>query len=145
MPALYVLYETAAGYSLFEVTGVDELGQSADAVQQSTVDLTRFGKVVKLQSFAPFTNAAHALDEMNAISEAVLTDDLKTFLETNLPQVQISCTKSLSCNCMDSRQSCSLCIRLRNIWILHGVKGARFMVLMVAILPSVFPSVGVLP
>ncbi|BDA45072.1 Nucleolar protein 56 [Coccomyxa sp. Obi] len=87
MPALYVLFETAAGYSLFEVTGVDELGQSAEAVQQSTVDLTRFGKVVKLQSFAPFTNAAHALDEMNAISEAVLTDDLKNFLETNLPKV----------------------------------------------------------
>lgn len=72
---------------MFEVTGVDELGQSADAVQQSTVDLARFGKVVKLQSFAPFTNAAHALDEMNAISEAVLTDDLKSFLETNLPKV----------------------------------------------------------
>jgi hypothetical protein len=45
MPALYVLYETAAGFSLFEVIGLDELGQSAEAVQQSTLDLTRFGKV----------------------------------------------------------------------------------------------------
>lgn len=89
MPALFVLYETAAGYSLFEVIGLDELGQSSDAVQQSTLDLTRFGKVVKLQAFAPFKNAAHALDEMNAISEAVLTDDLQNFLEANLPKVQI--------------------------------------------------------
>ncbi len=45
MPALYVLYETAAGFSLFEVIGLDELGQSTEAVQQSTLDLTRFGKV----------------------------------------------------------------------------------------------------
>ncbi len=87
MPALFVLYETAAGYSLFEIIGLDELGQSADAVQQSTLDLARFGKVVKLQSFLPFKNAAHALDEINAISEAVLTDDLQSFLETNLPKV----------------------------------------------------------
>lgn len=108
MPALYVLFETAAGYSLFEVTGVDELGQSADAVQQSTVDLTRFGKVVKLQSFAPFTNAAHALDEMNAISEAVLTDDLKSFLETNLPKVQ-TCTGSFPWHYVGSQRLCSLC------------------------------------
>jgi nucleolar protein 56 len=88
MPALFVLFETAAGYSLFEVIGVDELGQSADAVQQSTLDLARFGKVVKLTAFAPFKNAAHALDEVNAISEAVMTDDLKNFLEVNLPKVQ---------------------------------------------------------
>lgn len=89
MPALYVLYEMAAGYGLFEVIGIDELGQSADAVQQSTLDITRFGKVVKLEAFMPFKNAAHALDEINAISEAVLTDDLKSFLEVNLPKVQI--------------------------------------------------------
>ncbi len=44
-------------------------------------------QVVKLISFAPFKNAAHALDEVNAISEAVLTDDLKNFLEVNLPKV----------------------------------------------------------
>ena len=87
MPALFVLFETAAGYSLFEVIGIDELGQSADAVQQSTLDLARFGKVVKLTAFAPFKNAAHALDEVNAISEAVLTDDLKNFLEVNMPKV----------------------------------------------------------
>ena len=44
-------------------------------------------QVVKLTSFAPFKNAAHALDEVNAISEAVVTDDLKNFLEVNLPKV----------------------------------------------------------
>lgn len=47
-------------------------------------------QVVKLVSFAPFKNAAHALDEVNAISEAVLTDDLKNFLEVNLPKVRIT-------------------------------------------------------
>ena len=47
-------------------------------------------QVVKLTSFAPFKNAAHALDEVNAISEAVLTDDLKNFLEVNLPKVSMT-------------------------------------------------------
>ena len=55
---------------------------------QPTHNLTTLRlQVVKLTSFAPFKNAAHALDEVNAISEAVVTDDLKNFLEVNLPKV----------------------------------------------------------
>ena len=55
-------------------------------------------QVVKLTSFAPFKNAAHALDEVNAISEAVLTDDLKNFLEVNLPKVGIPLLMPVSSN-----------------------------------------------
>jgi hypothetical protein len=44
--------------------------------------------VVKLAAFQPFTSAANALEQINAISEAQLTDDLKNFLTMNLPKVR---------------------------------------------------------
>ena len=50
--------------------------------------MTRFGKVVKLKGFKPFTSAANALGEINSVSESICTDDLKNFLELNLPKVK---------------------------------------------------------
>eukprot|EP00252_Welwitschia_mirabilis_P008112 TRINITY_DN1981_c0_g1_i1.p1 TRINITY_DN1981_c0_g1~~TRINITY_DN1981_c0_g1_i1.p1 ORF type:complete len:547 (-),score=147.37 TRINITY_DN1981_c0_g1_i1:371-2011(-) len=86
--ALYLLFEFASGYGLFEAHGIDEIGQSVDAVQQSVSDLTRFGKVVKLIAFEPFSSAADALNQCNAVSEGILTDELRNFLELNLPKVK---------------------------------------------------------
>eukprot|EP00249_Psilotum_nudum_P018167 c26671_g2_i1 orf=219-2072(+) len=86
--ALYVLYESASGYALFQAYGLDEIGQTANAVQESVIDLTRFGKVVKLAAFKPFSSAIDALEQCNAISEGILTDELQNFLELNLPKVK---------------------------------------------------------
>lgn len=86
--ALYLLFEAASGYSLFEVIGLDELQQQADAVQQAVSDMNRFGRVVKLIAFVPFQSAADALEQVNAVSEAQLTQQLKDFLELNLPKVK---------------------------------------------------------
>ena len=49
-------------------------------------DVARFTKVVKLQGFKPFVSAANALEQINAISDGICTDDLKMFLEQNLPR-----------------------------------------------------------
>ncbi|CAL0325299.1 unnamed protein product [Lupinus luteus] len=84
--ALFLLYESASGYALFEAHGLDEIGQNTEAVRNSVSDLNRFGKVVKLRSFNPFTSALDALTQCNAISEGILTDELRTVLETNLPK-----------------------------------------------------------
>ena len=46
-------------------------------VQASINDLQRFGRTVKLKAFQPFTTAENALENMNAISEHMCTDDLK--------------------------------------------------------------------
>lgn len=46
-------------------------------VQASINDLQRFGRTVKLKAFQPFTTAENALENMNSISEHVLSDDLK--------------------------------------------------------------------
>ena len=85
--AMFTLFEGASGYSLFEVIGLDELQQQADAVQQAVSDMNRFGRVVKLTAFLPFSSAADALEQVNAVSEAQMTDELKNFLELNLPKV----------------------------------------------------------
>lgn len=69
---LYLLYESASGYALFETHGLDEIGQNADAIQESVTDLTRFGKVVKLLAFSPFTSAADALEQCNSVTEGEL-------------------------------------------------------------------------
>ena len=66
----FLLYESASGFGLFEVTNFDEIGNSVDELQQSNIDVSRFGKNVKLIAFKPFTSAANALEQINAISES---------------------------------------------------------------------------
>lgn len=39
-------------------------------------------------AYAPFTNAQNALDNVNAISDGQITDDLTAFLENNLPKTK---------------------------------------------------------
>ena len=67
--ALYLLFESASGYSLFHAYGLDEIGQNTEAVKNSILDLTRFGKIVKFEAFQPFASALDALNQCNAISE----------------------------------------------------------------------------
>lgn len=82
---LYVLYEHAAGYAVFKVIAKEEIGALLQEVQESVQDLERFGKVVKLQAFSPFKSGINALENLNSVSEGVAHDDLKTFLESNVP------------------------------------------------------------
>jgi len=54
---------------LFERTHSEEIGQEVEEVQKAVTDLVKFGKCVNLKSFAPFKSAAHAIENMNDISE----------------------------------------------------------------------------
>ncbi|KAK1357927.1 Nucleolar protein 56 [Heracleum sosnowskyi] len=85
--SLYLLYECASGYALFNCHGLDEIGQNTEAVRNSVTDLSRFGKVVKLVGFNPFDSALDALNQINAVSEGQMTDELQSFLSLNLPSV----------------------------------------------------------
>ena len=49
-------------------------------------DLSRFQRVVKMVGFMPHSTAENALVNMNAITEHEVTDDLKAFLESNMPK-----------------------------------------------------------
>ncbi|GMN56790.1 hypothetical protein TIFTF001_025910 [Ficus carica] len=86
--ALYLLYESASGYALFHAHGLDEIGQNTDAVRNSVSDLNRFGKVVQLTAFHPYESALDALNQCNSVSEGLMTDELRSFLELNLPKVK---------------------------------------------------------
>ena len=66
----HALFETSSGYAVFEVKLHDVVGSQEKAVQASIEDYSKFAKMVSLVSFAPFQSAAHALENMNDISES---------------------------------------------------------------------------
>ncbi|KAI8373670.1 hypothetical protein BD560DRAFT_393993 [Blakeslea trispora] len=84
--ANYILFETASGYALFERLQSEEIGSKLESVQASIADLSKFSKMLKLKSFAPFKNAADALENANDVSEGIVNPSLKAFLEMNLPK-----------------------------------------------------------
>ena len=68
----HVLYESATGLALFSSDFHEEVGHFAKTVQDSLDDISKFGKMVKLVSFVPFKDAAHALEVANDVSEGKL-------------------------------------------------------------------------
>ena len=60
---MYVQYEHASGYVLVHCDQTDDINQ------MDVSDWGEFGQICKLTAFKPFTSAANALDNMNAISE----------------------------------------------------------------------------
>jgi len=83
---LYVLYEHASGYGLFWVKEAEDIGALLPTVERAITDLSLFASTVKLISFSPFKSSTNALDNINAVSEGLLHDDLKAFLGTNVPK-----------------------------------------------------------
>jgi len=87
------MYESASGYGLFEVVESEEIASVDDEVQASVTDMARFSRLVKFKAFQPFKSAEEALNNINAISEGVLTDELHNFLEMNLPKLKVKAGK----------------------------------------------------
>eukprot|EP01095_Lingulamoeba_sp_RSL-Kostka_P014284 TRINITY_DN618_c0_g1_i3.p1 TRINITY_DN618_c0_g1~~TRINITY_DN618_c0_g1_i3.p1 ORF type:complete len:563 (+),score=237.52 TRINITY_DN618_c0_g1_i3:48-1691(+) len=85
--ALYLLFEGAPGYGLFERIESEEIGDQLDEVQNRIQEFGRFNQMVKLTAFVPWTSSADALENINSVSEGVMHDKLKEFLEQNLPKV----------------------------------------------------------
>ena len=83
----YLLHESAAGYAIFEVVHQSDIvGNRMKEVQDAVQDLAKFGKMVKLVSFAPFAGAAMALENANDISEGIASQFLLDLIEVNLPK-----------------------------------------------------------
>uniref|UniRef100_A0A8V5GGM6 Nucleolar protein 56 n=1 Tax=Melopsittacus undulatus TaxID=13146 RepID=A0A8V5GGM6_MELUD len=85
MVLLHVLFEHAAGYALFAVREVEEIGMLLPQVEESAQSVGRFQNVLKLVAFSPFKSAQSALENMNAVSEGLLHEDLRLLLETSMP------------------------------------------------------------
>jgi len=85
---LYVLFESASGYGVFEVVELDEMDALSEKVQESVVDGKRFSEICKLKGFQPFKSPENALENMMAVSEGQCTEELQNFLEVTLPKVK---------------------------------------------------------
>lgn len=83
--ALYLLSEAATGYALIEVVEADVIASKTPEVTKAMAQFARFSKLVKLTAFKQFTSSGEALDETLKISEGIVSDTLKDFLESNLP------------------------------------------------------------
>jgi len=88
--SLFILFETASGYALFEKEDFDEVGGQLKAVQKTVASVERFAKQVKLAAYQPFTTAEEALENIQAIAANRVTGTLKDFLLQNLPAVKSS-------------------------------------------------------
>lgn len=84
--SFFVLVESASGFALFSVLENEEIGALLEEVQAGLTDLARFQRITKMVAFHPFDSAENALENMNAITEHEMTDDLRAFLESNLPK-----------------------------------------------------------
>lgn len=72
----------------------EEIGVLLDQVQEATAQLDRFGKLVKLFAFYQFPSAAVALENARAVASNETTDELITFLTSNLKASKPSQKKS---------------------------------------------------
>merc|ERR1712028_112358 len=84
----YIFFESASGFGLFERTESEDIGKLTEEVQNSVLEMKRFGKIMRLTSFLPFTSAENALLCQNEISEGILPQIALDFLSTSLPKVK---------------------------------------------------------
>jgi nucleolar protein 56 len=82
---LFLLYETASGYCLFEVADYDEIGGKLQHIQKAISSLEKFTKMVKLVAEYHFKTAEEALENLTSITELKVSKQLKAFLTTHLP------------------------------------------------------------
>jgi len=84
MEVRYLLFESASGYALVERKGSEEIGVKSEESQRAMTDFGRFSQICTLKAFKPFTSAENALENINDVSEGMMTDDLRELLESNL-------------------------------------------------------------
>lgn len=102
---LYILYEHATGYALFLVKEVEEIGALLPTVERAITDRSLFKSVVKLVAFSPYKSGTNALDNVNSLSEGIVHDDLKLFLETNMPTGKKAKKSNVELGLSDPRMS----------------------------------------
>ncbi|XP_069779474.1 nucleolar protein 56 [Narcine bancroftii] len=85
MVLLHVLFEHAAGYALLAVKEMEEISMLLPQLADNVLTIGKFNNIVKLVAFSPFKSAQSALENVNAISEGIVHQDLRLLLETHMP------------------------------------------------------------
>jgi nucleolar protein 56 len=88
MAKLFLLYESANGYAVFEVISEDTTISSKHYENVSFQQFGRFSQFVKLVSFKAFESSQIALKNIKAVCENSVTDDLHVFLDITLPKIK---------------------------------------------------------
>ncbi|KAB7500513.1 Nucleolar protein 56, partial [Armadillidium nasatum] len=102
----------------------EEIGAFIPQVEEAVKDSTKFMKVVNLAGFRAFKNAAAALENINSISEGILSQDLSAFLQTNMPNTgkKKSVTLGVSDPKLGTAISESLGINVTHFGLIRGIR-----------------------
>ena len=65
---MFVLFETASGYCLFEKSDFDEVAGQLSSIQKAIGNLERFAKMIKLAAYQPFKTAEEALENIAQVA-----------------------------------------------------------------------------
>ena len=84
----FLLLESSIGYVLVERKKGDEVAAKSPEFQAAVADFAKFAQLVSLKGFVPFRTAEEALENINHVSEGLMTPLLQGFLEQNLPAAQ---------------------------------------------------------
>lgn len=85
MASLIVLFESAVGYSLFEIKEWEEIQSNTTEFLKSVYEFKTLSKSVSLLASHQFKTAKEALDNIKAITEKESSEELLEFLRANLP------------------------------------------------------------
>lgn len=70
---MFLLFETAAGYALFEKEEFDDVGSELEAAQAAVTNFEKFAMLIKLKAYQPFKTADEALENINSIIKGEVT------------------------------------------------------------------------
>ena len=64
-----------------------QVGMMIQQVTEGVNNIGKFQSIVKLTAFSPFKSGVNALENINAISEGIVHEDLKNFLEVSFKRM----------------------------------------------------------
>lgn len=82
---LYLLFECAVGYALFEREEFDEVNTKLTQVQKNILDFKTFSKSVTLEALHSFETGEISLAQIQSIAKGEVSEELTNFLNENLP------------------------------------------------------------
>jgi nucleolar protein 56 len=100
---LFILYEAANGYCLFEKQEYDDTGAGLPKVQKAIDSLERFTKQVTIAAYQPFKTAEEALENIQSVAHNKVSSTLKSFLTTHLPATKSSKKQKFALGISDAR------------------------------------------
>lgn len=100
---MFILYEAANGYCLFQKEEYDETGAGLSKVQKAVDSLERFTKMVTIAAYQPFKTAEEALENIQSVAHNKVSPTLKAFLTAHLPSTKSSKKQKFALGICDPR------------------------------------------